>query len=310
MYKPAGVYAAMLTPFRADGDINEEVLRRMVDFMIAKGVHGLFPVSSVGEFVHLTPEQCYRSMEVVVDQAKGRVAITPGVSSTCPELSVRLLRKAEELGCDGAVICPPYYYHGSQEQIEKHFELVAAATSLPIILYNIPMFAAPISNDVVERLSRRENIVGMKDSSGSMVELMHYMDKVRLAGTDMNFLVGREEMLAPALAIGAQGCMTASSGIIPEIMVGIWDAYHSGDYAKANRIQTAMLPFIRAMFAAPFPAGFKAAMELRGFAMGPLKQPLSAAEEANLSGVKARIENVLQGLLETIRREGLDKEAR
>lgn len=309
MYKPSGVYAAMQTPFKTDGDINEEVLRRMVDFMIAKGVHGLFPVSSVGEFVHMTLEQCCRFMEVVIDQNQGRVAVTPGVSSTCAENSVKLVKKAEELGCDGVVICPPYYYPISQGTMEKHFELVADSTNLPIILYNIPLFATPISNDVVKRLAKCENIIGMKDSSGSMVELMHYMDKVRQTGSDMNFLVGREEMLAPALAVGACGCMTASSGIIPEIMVGIWDAYQAGDYEKANRIQVAMLPFIRAMFGAPFPVGFKAAMEMRGFEMGPLKQPLSVAEEFNLSEIKKEIKNLLQGLLETIQKEGLDKEA-
>ena len=309
MYKPSGVYAAMLTPFKADGDINETVLRRMVDFMIAKGLHGLFPVSSVGEFAHMTFEQCCRFMEIVVDQNKGRVAITPGVSSTCVENSIKLVKKAEELGCDGVVICPPYYYSVGQETMEKHFELIADSTYLPIILYNIPLFATPISNDVVKRLAKRDNIVGMKDSSGSMVELMHYIDKVRRTGSDMNFLVGREEILAPALTVGAGGCITASSGIIPEIMVGIWDAYQAGDYVKANRIQVAMLPFIRAMFASPFPVGFKAAMEIRGFEMGPLKQPLSVAEECNLSEIKARIKNLLQGLLETIQKEGLDKEA-
>ncbi|WP_425058930.1 putative 2-dehydro-3-deoxy-D-pentonate aldolase YjhH [Sporomusa carbonis] len=308
MFKPYGVYAAMLTPFKADGSINETVLRQMVDFMIAKGLHGLFPVSSVGEFAHMSLEQCFEIMEIVVDQAAGRVAVTPGVSATCAENSIKLARKAEKLGCQGVVICPPYYYPISQENMEKHFELVADSVNLPVILYNIPLFAVPISNDVVERLSRRHNIVGMKDSSGNMVELMHYMDKVRLSGSDMNFLVGREEILAPALTVGASGCMTASSGIIPEIMVGIWDAYHAGDRDKANRLQVSMLSLLRAMFAVTFPVGFKAALEMRGFEMGPPKQPLSAAEELKLNSVKAQIKNILQSLEEVIQREGLDKE--
>lgn len=307
MFKPAGIYAAMLTPFKTDGDINEAVLRHMIDFMIAKGLHGVFPISSVGEFVHLSLEQCYRFMEVVVEQARGKIAVIPGVSSTCAENSIKLTRKAEALGCDGVVICPPYYYPISQESMEKHFELVAGATRLPVILYNIPLFAAPISADVVQRLSRRANIVGMKDSSGSMVDLMHYMDKVRRTGADLSFLVGREEILAPALSAGACGCMTASAGIIPEIMVGIWEAWQAGDYGKANRTQQAMLPLIRAMFAAPFPVGFKAALEMRGFAMGPYKQPLSAGEEEKLQGVKAGIAAALQAVLTFIQQEGLDK---
>ncbi|MGL5513346.1 MAG: dihydrodipicolinate synthase family protein, partial [Sporomusa sp.] len=233
--------------------------------------------------------------------------VTPGVSATCAENSIKLARKAEHLGCNGVVICPPYYYPISQGDMERHFELVAAATSLPVILYNIPLFATPISNDVVTRLSHQKNIVGMKDSSGSMVELMHYMDTVRREGNDMNFLVGREEMLAPALGVGANGCMTASAGIIPEIMVGIWEAFHHGDYEKANQIQVAMLPFIRAMFTAPFPVGFKAALEMRGFEMGPPKQPLSAVAASQLSGTKDNIKRTLDDLLMFIQREGLDK---
>jgi 4-hydroxy-tetrahydrodipicolinate synthase len=308
VFKPYGVYAAMQTPFEADGGINEKVLRQMVDFGITKGLHGLFPVSSVGEFAHLSLEQCYQCMEIVMDQAKGRVAITPGVTATCAETSIKLARKAKELGCQAVVAAAPYYYPISQENMEKHFELIADAVDIPIILYNIPLFSVPISNDVVKRLSRRPNIVGMKDSSGSLVELLHYMDKVRIANGEMNFLVGREEILAPALSIGAKGCIVGSGGIIPEIMVGIWDAYQAGDIGKANRIQMSMLSLVRAMFAAPFPTGFKAALELRGFAMGPFKQPMSAAEEFNFSGIKARIQKVLQGIYEVIEREGLDKE--
>jgi dihydrodipicolinate synthase/N-acetylneuraminate lyase len=258
----------------------------------------------------MTLEQCVQAMEIVFDQAKGRVPVTPGVSSTCAEHSIKLALKAQEMGCQGVVVCPPYYYSISQENMEKHFELVADSVDIPVILYNIPLFATPISNDVVKRLSRRKNVVGMKDSSGNMVDFMHFMDKVRLAGSDMNFLVGREEILAPALSIGASGCMVGCGGIIPEIMVGIWDAFHAGDYAKANRIQIAMLPLVRAMFAAPFPVGFKAALELRGFDMGPPKQPLSAAEEFNVSGIKARTKNILHGLLDFIQQEGLDKEVK
>lgn len=305
MFKPYGVYSAMLTPFTAGGEINEPVLRSIVDFNIEKGLHGLFPVSSVGEFAHMSFEQSVQCMEIVVDAAKGRVPVTPGVSSTCAANSVKLARKAQELGCQGVVICPPYYYSISQDNVEKHIEVVADSVDIPVILYNIPLFSTPLSSDVVERLSRRQNIVGMKDSGGNLVEFMHFMDKVRIAGAAMNFMVGREEILAPALTVGAAGCMTATSGILPEVMVGIWDAHHAGDYAKANRLQISILALIRAMFAAPVPLGFKAAMELRGFEMGPPCQPLSAAEESNFSGIKARIKNVLQGVFAVMEKEGL-----
>ncbi|MDR3565696.1 MAG: dihydrodipicolinate synthase family protein [Negativicutes bacterium] len=308
MFKPKGVYSAMLTPFTADGEINEPVLREIVEFGITKGLHGLFPVSSVGEFAHMSFEQSCRCMEIVMDAAKGRAAVTPGVSTTCAANSVKLAKKAEELGCQAVVVCPPYYYSITQESIEKHFEIVADSVDLPVILYNIPLFCSPISSDVVERMSRRPNVVGMKDSSGNLVEFMHYMDKVRLAGSEMNFMVGREEILAPALTIGAAGCVTGIAGLLPEVMVGIWDAHHAGDFARANRLQISILAIIRAMFAVSLPLGFKAAMELRGFKMGPPKQPLAAGEEINFSGVKARIKTELQEVFVMMDKEGLKRD--
>jgi len=308
MFKPYGIYSAMLTPFKEDGNINEPVLRKMVDFMIAKGLHGIFPVSTSGEFTHMSFDQAVEVMEIVIDQNAGRVKITPGVSSTCAENSIKLAQKAKELGCDGVVICPPYFYTISDEDIEKHIETVADAVDIPVILYSIPLFAPPISRDVATRLCKKPNIVGMKDSSGSMVEALHYMDMANAEGADINFLVGREDMLAPALMMGAKGCMSACAHILPEIIVGIWDAYHANDWEKAKRLQFAILPLIRVMFSVPFPAGFKFALEVRGFEMGPLKQPFGTSSTKQLSAAKDDIRSQISSLLKLIVAEGLDKE--
>ena len=214
MFKPEGIYVAMLTPFSADGAINEEELQRIVEFQITSGVQGLFPISSVGESIHMSREEKIGMMEIVVDQSRGRVRVTPGVGSSLPAESIILARKAKELGCDGVVVAPPYFFQLSQENIEKYFETIADAVDIPIILYNIPLFTQPLSYDVVKRLARRENVVGMKDSSGSMVDFLHFMDNIRIIGEDINILTGREETLFPCLMVGGKGCMTATSGIL------------------------------------------------------------------------------------------------
>jgi len=301
MFKPEGVYVAMLTPFDDQGRVEEKVLRDMVEWLVEKGVDGLFPVSTVGEFVHLSFEERVRVLEIVVDQAGGRVAVTGGAGDTCAENSIRLTREAQRIGCDAAVVLPPYYYPLSQELVEKHFEAVAdAVPDFPIILYNIPLFTTAISYDVVKRLSRRPNVVGMKDSSGSMVDMVHFMDKVRIIGEDFNIMAGREDMFLPALVVGATGTMSATSGIVPEIMTGIYQAYQAGDLKKARELQFSILLLVRAMLALPFPLGFKVAAELRGFPMGPPKQPLSHAEQYNYQGVRARIEKILPRVLEGV----------
>ena len=302
MFKPEGVYVAMLTPFSEDGSINEKEMRRIIEFQIESGVHGLFPISSVGEFIHMSQQEKVRLMEVVVDQSRGRVRVIPGVGSTNPADSIYLAKKAKEIGCDGVVIAPPYFYPLSQEMIEKYFETIADAVDLPITLYNIPLFTQPLSYDVVKRLSRRRNIVAMKDSSGSMVDFLHFMDKIQLIGEDMNILTGREETLLPCLMMGGRGCMTATSGILPEIMVGIYEAWKKGNYDKARKLQFSILALVRAMFSLPFPLGFKVALETRGFKMGPPKQPLSDAECLKFKTMKARIEEIMHPMLERLKK--------
>jgi N-acetylneuraminate lyase/4-hydroxy-tetrahydrodipicolinate synthase len=306
MFKPEGIYVAMLTPFTDDGAINEEELRRIVEFQIKSGVHGLFPISSVGEFIHMSQEEKMRMMEIVMDQNHGRVRVIPGVGSSHPAESISLAQKAKELGCDGVVVAPPYYIPLSQENIEKYFETISDAVDIPILLYNIPLFTQPLSYDVVKRLARRDNVVGMKDSSGSMVDFMHFMDKIRIIGEDINILTGREETLFPCLMVGGKGCMTATSGILPEIMIGIYDAWKAGEYEKAKELQFSVLLAIRAMFSLPFPLGFKVAMEIRGFAMGPPKQPLSDAERFKFNTMKTRIEKIMNAILEGLPKNSKD----
>jgi len=293
MFKPEGVYVAMLTAFTGDGDINEAEMRKIVDFQIEKGVNGLFPVSTCGEYIHMTREQKVRLMEVVYDQAGGRVPVTPGVGGSHASESIYLAQKAKEIGCSAVVIPPPHVIPLSQDMIETHYEAVIDAVDIPVILYNIPMFTQALSYDLVKRLSCRKQVVGMKDSSGSMVDFMHFMDSVRIGGESINFLTGREELLLSSLMMGAKGCMTALAGILPEIMVDIYQAWKKGEYEAAGEHQYSFVHAIRDMVVPSFPMGFKAAMEARGFQMGPPKQPFSDAVQRKFVPMKAQIEKVM-----------------
>ena len=300
MFKPEGVFVAMLTPFDKVGRIHETEVRKMVDFQIEKGVDGLFPVSSAGEYIHLTREEKVTLMEIVHDQAQGRVAVTPGVGSAHPAESIFLAEKAMEMGCDGVVIPPPHFYPLPQTMIEQYFETVIDAVDIPVILYNIPLFTQPLGYDTVKRLSRKANVVAMKDSSGSMVDFLHFMDSVRLEEGEMNFLTGREETFLPCLIMGGKGCMTATAGILPEVMVEIYQCFLSGDYDKAKALQFSLLPIIRGMFSMPFPLGFKTVMEMRGFHMGPNKQPLSGEDASQLNKLRASLEVLLQPFIQEL----------
>lgn len=296
-YKPEGIYPAILIPFDSEGNLNEEELRNIIDWLIDEGVHGLFPLGSVGEFIHYSFEEKVRIIKVVIEQARGRVPVIPGATDSCASNCIKLIREARSLGCSATVVAPPYYLPISQEQIEEHYEQILKETpGFPLIIYNIPAFSTSIDFDVLKRLCRNQFVVGMKDSSGSMVDFMHFMDKAKIAGSDLHMMTGREEMLIAALAVGAKGMMTATAAIIPEIMTNIFKTWNDGDSKMALELQFEILQLIRAMYALPLPLGFKAALVARGFNMGESKRPLSAAEQYNYHKVLSRIDIVLNKL--------------
>jgi 4-hydroxy-tetrahydrodipicolinate synthase len=303
MFKPTGIYPAMTTPFTESGEINEKVLRAIVDFNINKGLHGLFPVSSSGDFACMTLEQMMECMTIVAHQANKRVPVIPGISSTSLEVSVRLAHKAKEVGCDAVLACPPYYYKMSPASMAKYYETLANEIQIPLIIYNIPVFAPPIPYEVVTLLADHKNIIGMKDSSGNIVDFMHF----KKAAPRFSWLTGREEGLTAALAVGADGCMTAMANIFPELMVGIYNACRADDFEKARYLQQYTLPIISACFGVPFPVPFRIAMEARGFKMGPHKQIMCESELRMVQKITPVVHEIVNQVVTVIKQEKLDE---
>ena len=297
MFRPEGVYPALLTPFTDDHRVNETEMRKLLDFGIDRGLDGIFPISSVGEGIHMDFDEKCRCMEIVYDQVNGRVPVIPGVVASAPAECVRLAQHAAKVGCEAVLVTPPYFYKPAGAMVERFFESIIEKCEIPVILYNIPLFTSPLDYDMVKRLVRYPNVVGMKDSSGSMVDFMHFMDKIAIAGEDISMLTGREETFLSCLCMGAQGCMTATAGIFPEIMVGIYRAWQEGDMETALTLQKKILVIIRTMFAAPFPIGFKLAMEMRGIKMGPPLIPPSAADMYQINTVKSRLKMLMEPIL-------------
>ena len=298
-YKPEGIFPAMLTAFDEDGSINEEVQKDIVDFCIDSGCKGIFAVSSVGEFIHMETEEACQLMNIAKKAAKGRVPVVAGVTASHIEKSIELAKYAREIGCEGIVCSPPYYYTVTQEVIERHYEMLAEAVpDMSMIMYNIPLFSTPLSYDVVKRVSSIPNVVAMKDSSGSLVDFIHFMDKARLAGSDINMMSGREEMIFSTTMLGGKGAMVGTATIFPEILVRIYNATLAGDYDTARSLQLAICLAVRAMFSIQFPLGFKAAMEVRGFNMGPPKVALTDADKARAEATKKRLHTILSELCE------------
>lgn len=298
MFRPEGVCSAMYTPINPDYTINERVVRDMVEFQIDGGLDGIFPVSTAGEFVHFSLEQCVELMTIVVDQVKGRIPVVPGVTASCSHHAIYLAKQAKALGCAAVVSCTPYFFTQTEDETVKYFESIAEEADIPVIIYNIPLFAKPLTVEVINRLIEHPMVVGIKDSSGSMVDMMHITEHIRRNNLNSVYMSGREDFFDSALQHGANGCYTSCAGIFPEIMTAIYKSVKKNDLKKAKLLQWSILPLLKLCFSLPFPIGFKIALEARGFSMGPYWSPMNSTTLEKISNIKPLIEQETKKLVE------------
>jgi 4-hydroxy-tetrahydrodipicolinate synthase len=280
-----GVFVPNVTPFK-DGEIDEKSLRRLVDYVVDQGATGLVPAGTTGECATLSHDEHIRVIEVVVDQAGGRVPVIAGIGTNSTRETISLMRRAEKLGLQGYLVVGPYYNRPSQEGIIEHFRAVSEVTERPILVYNIPARTGRnIEVDTVVELSRIPNIAGIKDASGDVNQTMNI-----IARTDgFAVLSGEDHLLLSICCLGGHGGILASAHVLPADFLSLCRAAVHGDIEEARRLHYRLLPLIRTMFKEPNPAPAKAAMKLLGvIESDELRLPLlsvSAACREDMSGV-------------------------
>lgn len=286
-----GIYCPNIVPFKADHSIAEDELRRLIEWLIERGIHGLYPNGSTGEFIRLSFEERIRVIEIVADQNRGRLPILAGAAEGNIDMVLQAGKRYADLGCRAISVTGPYYFKVSPESIETYFRELAAKSPIDIILYNIPQFSNEIPVEVIRRLAQDcPRIVGIKDSSRDMPRLLNTLNRVKPVRPDFTVLVGCEEILFPSLIMGVDGGTIASSGVVPEAIVKIYDDYKSGDYEEAKRIQFKLLELINTMlFAGNFPEGFRAGVKLRGFEPGPARQPMAPSDQSSVDEARAKL---------------------
>lgn len=286
-----GIFTPNVVPFNADHSINEGELRRYVNWLIEKGVTGLYPNGSTGEFIRLSFEQRMRVVEIVTGEAAGRVPILAGAAEPNISMVLEAGKRCADLGCRAVSVTGPYYFKVSQHSIEHYFRELAAKSPIDIILYNIPQFSNEISLEVVKRLVNDcPRIVGIKDSSRDMPRFMDTLNEVKAIRPDFTCLIGCEEILLPVLMMGADGGTIATSGVAPEAVMKLYNCFMAGDFAEAKRIQFKLLELIKTMFAAGnFPEGFREGVNLRGFNTGRGPQPMSPHEMEHFNAISTKL---------------------
>jgi len=285
-----GVGTALVTPFTRTGAIDEARVKRLAARQIEGGVHFLVPCGTTGESPTLTRDEHLRVVALVVQEAAGRVPVLAGAGGYNTHEVAELARGCEAIGANGILSVTPYYNKPTQAGLIRHYETIAAATSLPIVLYNVPgRTGCNIEPKTVARLADVPTIVGIKEASGNMTQIC---EVCRLVPDDFIVLSGDDAMTVPMMAVGASGVISVVSNVAPDGMVSMVEAAGRGDFASARQAHARLLPLMLVSFVEANPIPVKAAMAMMGLLEETYRLPMVPPSEAN----KARISEVLNAL--------------
>src|SRR5687767_4436118 len=259
-----GIFTPNLVPYEPGGGINEGELRRYIDWLIDRGVHGLYPNGSTGEFTRFTAEERRRIIQIVCDQARGRVPILAGAAEANVRETIAACEAYHEYGARAVAIVSPFYYKLSPESVYAYFREIALASPIDITLYNIPMFASPIDVPTIRRLAEEcPRVAAIKDSSGDLPNMIRMIQAVRPIRPDFSFLTGWDAVLMPMLLIGCDGGTNATSGVVPEVTRKLYDLTLARRLDEARELQYQLVDLFDAMiFSIDFPEGVRAALKL------------------------------------------------
>jgi 4-hydroxy-tetrahydrodipicolinate synthase len=278
-----GIYCPNVVPLDDGGDIDESELRRYVGWLIDRGIRGLYPNGSTGEFTRFTAEERRRIIEIVVDETQGRVPVLAGAAEANTRETLAACEHYAKVGADAVAIVSPFYYRLSADGVYAYFDEIGRNTPIDVTLYNIPMFASPIDLDTARRLAdEHARIVAIKDSSGDLPFMQGMIEAIRPERPDFSFLTGWDACLLDMLELGCDGGINATSGVAPELTRRLFDLASTGLCDEARLVQEKISRLFDALFgAADFPEGFRMGVGLRGIAVRPGRTPRSAKNRAN-----------------------------
>jgi 4-hydroxy-tetrahydrodipicolinate synthase len=284
-----GIFVPFVVPLDAKGNINEDELRRYIDWLIERGVHGLYPNGSTGEFTRFTPEERCRIAKIACEAAAGRVPVLAGAAEANVHETLRACETYGSFGARAVAIVSPFYYKLGPDAVHAYFAEIGMHSPIDVTLYNIPMFASPIDIGTIRRLAELPRIVGIKDSSGDISFMQRMINDISPHRPDFAFLTGWEPSLTPMLFVGATGGTLATAGVVPELTCAIFNAAARNDFATAKKLQPKLIKLFDALLnAGEFPSGFRAGAQARGFKIETSRQPHCRASiefEQRLSGM-------------------------
>ena len=283
LFEGAGV--ALVTPFKENGEVNYEKLEEIVEEQIAGGTDAIIACGTTGEASTMTHEEHLDVIEYICRVTKKRIPVVAGTGSNCTETAVYLSAEAEKRGADGLLLVSPYYNKATQKGLMAHFTAVADAVKIPVILYNIPgRTGVTIKPETIAALCRDvDNIVGVKEASGNFSAIATLMS---LSDGKVDLYSGNDDQIVPLLSLGGKGVISVLSNVAPRQTHDICASYFAGDVKTSAALQLKAIPLITELFSEVNPIPVKAAMNMMGKGVGPLRIPLTEMEPQNQEKLK------------------------
>ncbi|OIP46799.1 MAG: 4-hydroxy-tetrahydrodipicolinate synthase [Desulfobacterales bacterium CG2_30_60_27] len=280
-----GAYVAIVTPFQADGTLDEKGLVELIDFQLQNGTNGIVPCGTTGESATLSHAEHHRVVELTVKTVQGRVPVLAGTGSNSTSESIELTRHAKAAGADGALMITPYYNKPSQEGLFQHFKAVAEAVDIPIILYNVPSrTSVNMLPATVARCAALANIVGIKEATADLKQISQI---IRLCPKEFTVLSGDDFTSFPTVAIGGKGVISVTANVAPGDMARMIAAALNNDIPTARALHYKLLPLMAAMFLDTNPGPAKTALAMMGkIATGAPRLPLAAMNQASTATLR------------------------
>ncbi len=288
MLQLQGSLVAIVTPFNQDGSVDFGRMGELAEWHIANHTDGIVVLGTTGESTTMTHDELDQVCKFVIDRVAGRIPVIAGSGSNCTATMLEKSLRYQELGADGLLVISPYYNKANEEGMYRHFATVADAVNIPCILYNVPgRTGCSISEKVISRLYRHENIGGIKEASGN---LSYASQIARYLSDDFRMFSGNDDIIVPMMALGSSGVISVFANILPQVSHDIVMDFLAGDIAKSRAAQLKYLEVINDLFLEVNPIPVKAAMNMMGLGAGSLRLPLYEMSE----GPRARLEAALR----------------
>ena len=284
-----GAGVAIITPMTETGAVNYPKLEEILEYQIANGTDAIIICGTTGESSTLSHEEHLEAIRFTAEKVAGRIPVIAGTGSNCTETAIYLSQEAEKYGVDGVLLVTPYYNKATQKGLIAHFTKIANSIKIPVILYNIQSrTGVNIAPETMAYLAKNvENIVGVKEASGNISQIAKIAE---LCGESFDIYSGNDDQIVPLLSLGGKGVISVLSNIAPRETHDIVAKFMDGDVKGSRELQLRALPLIEKLFCEVNPIPVKAAMNMLGWEVGPLRMPLSEMEEEHQKELKAAID--------------------